>query len=44
MLLCLDFGVLDLHVYLIHERHQIPYDKPHRLDDDADVHPVLLIP
>jgi hypothetical protein len=44
MLLCLDFYVLDLHVYLTHERHQIPYDKPHRLGDDGNVHPLLLAP
>jgi hypothetical protein len=44
MPLCLDFYVLDLHVYSIHECHQIPYDKPDRLGDDADVHPRLLIP
>jgi hypothetical protein len=33
MPLCLDFYVLDLHVYLTHERHQIPSDRPHKLDD-----------
>jgi predicted small secreted protein len=26
MPLCLDFYVLHLHVYLIHERHQIPLE------------------
>ena len=44
MPLCLDFYVPDLHAYSIHECHQTPYDKPHRLDDDADVHLLLLIP
>src|SRR5215210_6946505 len=31
MPLYLDFYILDLHVYSIHEYHQIRYDKPHRL-------------
>jgi hypothetical protein len=31
MPLYLDFCVLDLHVYSIHEYRQIRYDKPHRL-------------
>jgi hypothetical protein len=44
MPLYLDFYVLHSHVYLIHERHQIPSDKPHRQDDDADVHPHFLVP
>ena len=44
MPLCLDSYVLDLHVYLIHEHHQIPYDKPHKLGDDADVRLLLLVP
>jgi hypothetical protein len=43
MPLCLDFYVLHLHVYLIHERHQTPSDKAHRLDD-ADAHPPFLNP
>ena len=34
--LCLDFYVLYLHVYLIHEYRQIPYDKPHGPDDDRN--------
>ena len=37
MPLYFNFYVLHLHVYLVHERHQIPSDKPHRLDD-ADAH------
>jgi hypothetical protein len=36
MPLCLVFYVLELHVYLIHEHHQIPYDKPHRLGEDGN--------
>ncbi len=43
MPLCLDSYVLDLHAYSIHEHHQIPSDKPHRLGD-VDVHLLLLIP
>jgi hypothetical protein len=40
MPLCLDFYVLDLHVYLIHEYHQIPYEKDHNklLEDDRQTH------
>jgi hypothetical protein len=34
----LDSYILDLHAYSIHEHHQIPYDRPHILDDDVDVH------
>ena len=44
MPLCLDSYVLDLHAYSIHEHHQIPYDRPHILDDDVDIHLLLLIP
>jgi hypothetical protein len=43
MPLCLDFYVLHLHVCLVHERHQIPSDKLHTLDDE-DVHPLSLVP
>jgi hypothetical protein len=37
--ICLDFYVLDLHVYLTHERHQIPSDRPHKLDDVGALSP-----
>ena len=39
----LEFYVLDLRVYSIHEYHQIPYDKPHRLGamTVTVIHPLL---
>jgi hypothetical protein len=39
----LDSYVLDLHAYLAHEHHEIPFDKPHKLDD-VGVHLLFLIP
>jgi hypothetical protein len=43
MPLCLDSYVPDLHAYSIHERHHIPFDKPHRLGD-VGAHSLFLIP